>query len=294
MLGGASESVPTVSVPGTPRPSALTLTAVNGATVAVVYLSAPGPWAAAARLVGSALALSTPGGAHWSTFAPAGARQTHAARSAARPTPATKTFMSRIQSNVMGTADRGTGFGSIRTQSAPDGRKTPRRTSSPSMILAITSDRSAQAARAPSGSLPADRGGLGLVERQDLVVVVEVGQPERARDECLRRADRGLQPRAGVFVVDDVAELPRRLLKRARLFAAAHRRRSTRRAGRGSAEGHRRRRGPTRCRSAARRARGVPARRTRRIARRTRRGGTASTGCRHARAGPQPPGSARG
>ena len=73
MLGGASESVPTVSVPGTPRPSASTSTAVNGSTVAVVYLSAPGPCAAAARLVGSALALSTPGGAHWSTLAPAGA-----------------------------------------------------------------------------------------------------------------------------------------------------------------------------------------------------------------------------
>ena len=33
----------------------------------------PGPVAAAARLVGNALALSTPGGAHWSTWAPAGA-----------------------------------------------------------------------------------------------------------------------------------------------------------------------------------------------------------------------------
>jgi hypothetical protein len=61
MLGGASESVPTVSVPGTLTPSALTLTAVNGSTVAVVYLSAPGPVAAFARLFGSALALSTPG-----------------------------------------------------------------------------------------------------------------------------------------------------------------------------------------------------------------------------------------
>jgi len=69
MLGGASESVPTVSVPGTLRPSALTLTAVTGSTFAVVYLSAPGPVAALARLVGSALALSTLGGAHWSTFA---------------------------------------------------------------------------------------------------------------------------------------------------------------------------------------------------------------------------------
>jgi hypothetical protein len=76
MLGGASDSVPTVSVPGTLRPRALTLTTVNGSTVAVVYLSAPGPVAAFARLVGSALALSTPGGAHWSTLAPAG--ETHA------------------------------------------------------------------------------------------------------------------------------------------------------------------------------------------------------------------------
>jgi hypothetical protein len=70
MLGGASDSVPTVSVPGTPRPSVLTLTADSGSTAAVVYLSAPGPWAAAARLVGSALALWTAGRAHWS--APAG------------------------------------------------------------------------------------------------------------------------------------------------------------------------------------------------------------------------------
>ena len=76
MLGGASESVPTVSVPGTPRPSALMLTAVNGSTVAVVYLSAPGPVAALARLVGSALALWTPGGAHWSTAAAGAASPT--------------------------------------------------------------------------------------------------------------------------------------------------------------------------------------------------------------------------
>jgi hypothetical protein len=73
MLGGASERVPTVSVPGWLKPSAFTSTAVSGSTVGVVYLSSPGPWAAAARFVGSALALSTPGGAHWSTFARAGA-----------------------------------------------------------------------------------------------------------------------------------------------------------------------------------------------------------------------------
>src|SRR3712207_7487077 len=48
-------SVPTVRVPGTPRPRASTFTADNGATPGVVYLSSPGPVAAAARLVGSAL-----------------------------------------------------------------------------------------------------------------------------------------------------------------------------------------------------------------------------------------------
>ena len=73
MLGGASDSVPTVSTPGVPRPSVSTLTVLSGATVGVVYLSSPGPAAAEARLVGTALALSTPGGAHWSTSATAGA-----------------------------------------------------------------------------------------------------------------------------------------------------------------------------------------------------------------------------
>ena len=73
MLGGASDRVPTVSTPGVPRPSASTLTASSGATVGVVYLSSPGPAAAEARLVGTALALSTPGGAHWSASATAGA-----------------------------------------------------------------------------------------------------------------------------------------------------------------------------------------------------------------------------
>src|ERR1700741_966907 len=104
MLGGASDSVPTVSVPGTPRPRALASTAVNGSTVAVVYLSAPGPVAAFARLVGRALALSTPGGAHWSTLAPAGAASPKLEISSATKAT-TKSFTNRIQSNVMGTAD---------------------------------------------------------------------------------------------------------------------------------------------------------------------------------------------
>jgi hypothetical protein len=72
MLGGASESVPTVSVPGWLSPSAFTSMADRGSTVLVVYLSSPGPWAALERFVGRALALSIPGGAHWSTLAPAG------------------------------------------------------------------------------------------------------------------------------------------------------------------------------------------------------------------------------
>src|ERR1700761_1019923 len=102
ILGGASESVPTVSVAGTLSPSALMLTAVNGSTSAVVYVSAPGPLAAFARLVGSALALSTPGGAHWSTLAPAGG----AGRMTATTTEAaTKAFTSRIQINVAARAE---------------------------------------------------------------------------------------------------------------------------------------------------------------------------------------------
>ena len=39
MLGGASDSVPTVRVPGVPRPSASMLTEFSGSTVGVVYLS---------------------------------------------------------------------------------------------------------------------------------------------------------------------------------------------------------------------------------------------------------------
>ena len=73
MLGGASDSVPTVSTPGVPRPSASDVDRserLDGRRGVLVRL---GPLAAAARLVGSALALSTPGGAHWSTSAPAGA-----------------------------------------------------------------------------------------------------------------------------------------------------------------------------------------------------------------------------
>src|SRR5258708_24204055 len=90
MLGGASDSVPTVSTPGVPRLSAAGFTAVNGSTFGVVYLSASGPFAAAARLVGSALALPTPGGAHWSLSAPAiGASPIVTTKSAARaPTTA--------------------------------------------------------------------------------------------------------------------------------------------------------------------------------------------------------------
>jgi hypothetical protein len=64
-----------------------------------LLLSAPGPVAAFARLVGSALALSTPGGTHWSTLAPAGVARPMLEIS--RATSATaKTFTSRIHSNV--------------------------------------------------------------------------------------------------------------------------------------------------------------------------------------------------
>jgi hypothetical protein len=68
-LGGASDSVPTTSVPGVPSPSASLSTALSGSTVGVVYLSSSGPFAALARLVGSGLADCTPGGEHWSADA---------------------------------------------------------------------------------------------------------------------------------------------------------------------------------------------------------------------------------
>ena len=64
MLGGASDSVPTVSVPGVISRSASRSTELSGSVVAVVYLSSLGPPAAAARLVGSALAEAAPGGEH--------------------------------------------------------------------------------------------------------------------------------------------------------------------------------------------------------------------------------------
>jgi hypothetical protein len=50
-------------------------------------------------LVGSVLALATPGGAHWSTLAPAGAATPKLEISSAT-SAATNTFASRIQSNV--------------------------------------------------------------------------------------------------------------------------------------------------------------------------------------------------
>ena len=64
MLGGASDSVPTVNVPGVISRRASRFTALNGSVVGVVYLSSPGPLAAAERLVGRALADCSPGGAH--------------------------------------------------------------------------------------------------------------------------------------------------------------------------------------------------------------------------------------
>ena len=160
MLGGASDSVPTVSTPGVPRPSASTLTVSSGATVGVVYLSSPGPAAAEARLVGTALALSTPGGAHWSTSAPAGAAigrlNTSSAtsdRTSALRYPARE---SGHGSNVAAAVAQASAW---LNQNATDGclarldgLNTPRRTSSATMIRPIASDRPAHAARAPSGS----------------------------------------------------------------------------------------------------------------------------------------------
>src|SRR5690348_13530108 len=108
MLGGASERVPTVNVPGRERPSALTSMSCSGFTPGVVYLSSPGPAAAAERLVGRALALCSPGGAHWSFWAPAGAAKPIAASNPATQstaihfTIAPDARLLLISSNVVG------------------------------------------------------------------------------------------------------------------------------------------------------------------------------------------------
>src|SRR5690349_15344197 len=109
MLGGASDRVPTVRVPGRERPRALTSMSCSGFTPGVVYLSSPGPAAAAERLVGSALALCSPGGAHWSFWAPAGAARppiaasnpaTHSTANHFTIAPDTRLLL--ISSNVVG------------------------------------------------------------------------------------------------------------------------------------------------------------------------------------------------
>jgi len=64
MLGGASDSVPTVNVPGLTRFSFDASTSSTGSVVGVVYLSSAADAVAESRLLGSAVALSTPGGAH--------------------------------------------------------------------------------------------------------------------------------------------------------------------------------------------------------------------------------------
>src|SRR5579875_3110809 len=70
-FGGASETVPTVSVPGVMRPSAAASTELSGSTPAVVYLSSRGRLAVAS-LGGNAVAFSSPAGAHWLVSAEAG------------------------------------------------------------------------------------------------------------------------------------------------------------------------------------------------------------------------------
>ncbi len=77
------------------------------------------------------------------------------------------------------------------------------------MIRPITSERPTQAARAAPGSCASDRGGLGVVERQQFVVAVQVRRPEGARHERLGGPDRGPQSRPGVLVVDRLAVAPR-------------------------------------------------------------------------------------
>lgn len=64
MLGGASDRVPTLIVPGTTSPSAFTSIRSRGVVVAVVYRSSPAAAAAASRFVGTVAAAPTPGGEH--------------------------------------------------------------------------------------------------------------------------------------------------------------------------------------------------------------------------------------
>ena len=64
MLGGASDSVPTVSVPGRAQAERVDVDGVQRLDARRRVLVLAGTRRRPARLVGKALALSTPGGAH--------------------------------------------------------------------------------------------------------------------------------------------------------------------------------------------------------------------------------------
>ena len=64
MLGGPSDSVPTVKMPGVIRRSAAVFTSPIGSVVSVVCLSSASSAAGVVRSSGKVIPLSTPAGAH--------------------------------------------------------------------------------------------------------------------------------------------------------------------------------------------------------------------------------------
>src|SRR5574338_326524 len=111
MLGGASESVPTVRTPGVMRFSREVSIRSSGTTFGVVYRSSA-PAAAVSRLVGAAVALPTPGGEHRSRGAGA-VPDEHDATATARTTASSSAAAVRAldftapEVSMMRSVDRG-------------------------------------------------------------------------------------------------------------------------------------------------------------------------------------------
>src|SRR5579875_3545699 len=160
LVGGACDSVPTGRVPGAISPSAPVFTADSGSTVGVVYLSSCGR-RALASLRGNAIALSAPVGAHWLVSAATGGAIpgpatiiSAAVSTSTRPARRPRLTLMTATYRLVGRSATTGGCGHSATACAdpeptqPGGANTPRRTSSASMTLPITSARPMHAARA--------------------------------------------------------------------------------------------------------------------------------------------------